>query len=65
MNMSHEKYNQELLRQMDNTEREIKALINDYQNSSDDIVKSQVKTFLEKKEYLLLSLMERYYGIVR
>lgn len=65
MNMLQEKYKKEISRQIDNTELEIQALINDYESSTDDIVKSQIKTFLEKKEYLLLNLMERYNGIVR
>ena len=65
MNMLQERYKKEISRQIDNTELEIRALINDYESSTDDIVKSQVKTFLEKKEYLLLNLMERYNGIVR
>lgn len=65
MNMLLEKYKKEINRQIDNTELEIKALINDYESSSDDVTKSQIKTFLEKKEHLLLDLMERYYGITR
>ena len=65
MNMWEEKYKKEIERQIDNTELEIKALINDYESSSDDIVKSQIKTFLEKKEFLYLNLMERYNGIIR
>ena len=60
-----EDYRQEIQRQIDNTELEIKALMNDYENASDYIVKSQVKTFLEKKEHLLLTLMERYDGTFR
>lgn len=63
--MLQERYKKEIERQIDNTELEIKALINDYQSSSDDVTKSQIKTFLEKKEYLLLNLMERYNGIIR
>lgn len=65
MNMLLERYKKEINRQIDNTELEIKALINDYESSSDDVTKSQIKTFLEKKEHLLLDLMERYYGITR
>lgn len=65
MNMLLEDYRQEIQRQIDNTELEIKALMNDYENASDYIVKSQVKTFLEKKEHLLLTLMERYDGTFR
>ena len=49
---------------MDNVGAEIQALINDYQSSTDDITKSQIKTFLEKKEHTYLNLMERYYGII-
>lgn len=64
MNMLHAQYKDEIQRQIDNTELEIKALINDYHACTDSIVKSQIKTFLEKKEYLLLNLMERYNGIV-
>ena len=65
MNMLLEKYKKEINRQIDNTELEIKALINDYESASDDVTKSQIKTFLEKKEHLLLDLMERYYGVTR
>ena len=65
MNMLQESYKKEIERQIDNTELEIKALINDYRSASDDITKSQIKTFLEKKEHLLLNLMERYNGIIR
>ena len=65
MNMWEEKYKKEIERQIDNTELEIKALINDYKSSSDNVVKSQIKTFLEKKEYLYLNLMERYNGIIK
>lgn len=64
MNMLHAQYKDEIQRQIDNTELEVKALINDYHVCTDSIVKSQIKTFLEKKEYLLLNLMERYNGIV-
>ena len=64
MNMSQELYKQEIQRQMDNVGAEIQALINDYQSSTDDITKSQIKTFLEKKEHTYLNLMERYYGII-
>ena len=62
MNMLQEKYKKEIGRQIDNTELEIRALINDYESSTDNITKSQIKTFLEKKEHLLLNLMERYNG---
>lgn len=65
MTMYIESYKKEIKRQIDNTELEIKALTNDYHASSDEVVKSQIKTFLEKKEYLLLNLMERYNGIIR
>lgn len=65
MNMLQEDYKKEIERQIDNTQLEIKALINDYQSSTDDITKSQIKTFLEKKEFLLLNLMERYNGVIR
>lgn len=64
MNMLLEQYKKEIERQIDNTELEIKALINDYHSSTDDITKSQIKTFLEKKEHLLLNLMERYNGLI-
>lgn len=64
MNMSQEVYKQELKKQIDNTGAEIQALINDYNVSSDDITKSQIKTFLEKKQHLYLNLLERYNGII-
>lgn len=58
MNMSQERYNKELLRQIENVEKEIKALIHDYTSSHDDICCSQIKTFLEKKEHILLQLLK-------
>ena len=63
--MLQEKYKETLIERIQNTDLEIQALTNDYNNSSDDIVKSQVKTFLEKKQLLYLDLMERYNGIIR
>ena len=63
--MSVERYKEMLREQIDNTELEIKALTNDYHSSTDDITKSQIKTFLEKKQALILNLMERYNGIIR
>lgn len=50
---------------MNNVRNEIQALQNDYESCPDYIVKSQIKTFLEKKEFLLLSLMERENGAIR
>ena len=49
MNMLEEAYREEILRQIDHIGMEIIALTNDYNMLSDDICKSQVKTFLEKK----------------
>ena len=65
MNMSQELYREELKRQMDNVNAEIQALINDYHSATDVITKSQIKTFLEKKEHIYLNLMERYYGVIK
>lgn len=65
MNMSQEIYKQELKKQISNIQAEITALTNDYNVSSDDITKSQIKTFLEKKQHLYLDLLERYYGIIK
>lgn len=65
MNMSVERYKEILRTQIDNTELEIRALTNDYYAATDDITKSQIKTFLEKKQALILNLMERYNGIIR
>lgn len=62
--MSQELYNKEVKRQMDNVRAEIQALINDYHSASDNITKSQIKTFLEKKEHMYLNLMERYNGTI-
>ena len=64
MNMSQELYKQEVKKQIDNTRAEIQALTNDYNISSDEITKSQIKTFLEKKQHLYLNLLERYNGII-
>lgn len=68
MNMSFEKevnYKEEIEKQIQSTKNEINQLQSDYESAPDDIVKSQIKTFLEKKQLLLLKLMERYYGITR
>lgn len=65
MNMLQEPYNKEINRQINNTKKEIEDLQNDYKSCPDDIVKSQIKTFLEKKEFLLLNLMERKNGFIR
>lgn len=59
MNMWQEVYNKELKRQIDNCDAEVQALSNDYQNCSDVICKSQIRTLLEKKEYNLLNLLQR------
>ena len=56
--MSQEAYNNEKVRQLKNAQREIEILANDYAECSDDICKSQIKTFLEKKEHLLLNLLK-------
>lgn len=65
MNMSQELYNKEIKNQIKNTQKEVEELQSDYDSCPDDIVKSQIKTFLEKKEFLLLNLMERENGITR
>lgn len=57
MNMLEEAYKEEILRQIDHANTEIRALTNDYYMLTDDICKSQVKTFLEKKQYRLLDLL--------
>ena len=59
MNMSQENYNNELQKQIDNCAVEITALRNDYQQWSDDICKSQIKTLLEKKEHNYIDLLSR------
>lgn len=59
MNMWQESYSKELKRQIDNCDAEVRALSEDYQNCSDDICKSQIRTLLEKKEYTLINLLER------
>lgn len=64
MNMLQELYIQEIKKQADSVEAEIIALTNDYNASSDDIVKSQIKTFLEKKQHVYLNLLERYNGTI-
>ena len=47
--MLQELYKQEVKKQIDNTRAEIQALMNDYNISSDEITKSQIKNFIEKK----------------
>lgn len=59
MNMSQENYSNELQRQIDSCAVEITALRNDYQQCSDDICKSQIKTLLEKKEHNYIDLLSR------
>lgn len=58
MSMSQEVYNNEKVRQIKNTQREIEILSADYSQCTDEICKSQIKTFLEKKEHLLLDLLK-------
>lgn len=65
MNMLQEPYNKEVKRQIKNVQKEIDSLQKDYESCPDFIVQSQIKTFLEKKEFLLLNLMERENGIIR
>lgn len=59
MNMSQEAYSKELKRQIDNCAVEITALRNDYQQCSDDICKSQIRTLLEKKEHTFINLLSK------
>ena len=59
MNMSQEDYSKELKRQIDNCAVEIIALRNDYQQCSDDICKSQIRTLLEKKEHTFINLLSK------
>ena len=59
MNMSQEAYSKELKRQIDNCAVEITALSNDYQQCSDDICKSQIRTLLEKKEHTFINLLSK------
>ena len=59
MNMSQEAYNKERKRQIDNCAVEITALRNDYQQCSDDICKSQIRTLLEKKEHTFINLLSK------
>ena len=63
--MFQERYKKTIAERIENTELEIQSLTNDYHNATDDVVKSQVKTFLEKKQLLYLDLMERYNGSFR
>lgn len=60
MNMSQENYKQELSQRIKETSDEITILKQDYKNVYDEICKSQVKTFLEKKQHLLLDLYKQY-----
>lgn len=60
MNMSQENYKQELSQRIKETSDEITILKQDYENVYDEICKSQVKTFLEKKQHLLLDLYKQY-----
>ena len=59
MNMSQEVYNKELQRQIDNCHAEVIALSRDYEECTDDICKSQIRTLLEKKEYNYIDLLSR------
>lgn len=60
MNMLQENYKQELSQRIKETSDEISLLKNDYQNVIDEVCKSQIKTFLEKKQLLLLDLYKQY-----
>jgi len=51
--------------QMEDIKSEIRLLKHDFENIDDSIVKSQVKTFLEKKQVQLLNIMGAYYGTIR
>lgn len=65
MSIEMPNYEQMILLQIQEVKTEISLLKDDYEAAPDDIIKSQVKTFLEKKELYLLDLMERYNGITR
>lgn len=54
--MLQEVYKKEILRQINNLENEIRTLQGDYLSVQDEICKSQIKTFLERKENALLKL---------
>ena len=57
MNMSFEKevnYKEEIEKQIQSTKNEINQLQSDYESAPDDIVKSQIKTFLEKKTIIVI-----------
>lgn len=60
MSMSQEKYKQELSQRIKETSDEISLLKNDYNSVVDEVCKSQIKTFLEKKQLLLLDLYKQY-----
>ena len=60
MNMLQENYKQELSQRIKETSDEISLLKNDYNSVVDEVCKSQIKTFLEKKQLLLLDLYKQY-----
>ena len=65
MNMHIGDYQKEMNEQMEGIKSEIRLLKHDFENIDDSIVKSQVKTFLEKKQAQLLNIMGAYYGTIR
>lgn len=65
MNMHIGDYQKEMNEQMEDIKSEIRLLKHDFENIDDSIVKSQVKTFLEKKQVQLLNIMGAYYGTIR
>ena len=65
MNMYIDDYQKEMSNQMEDIKSEIRLLKRDFESIDDNIVKSQVKTFLEKKQKQLLNIMGAYYGTIR
>ena len=65
MNMYIDDYQKEMSNQMEDIKSEIRLLKRDFESIDDNIVKSQVKTFLEKKQAQLLNIMGAYYGTIR
>lgn len=65
MSLDRHSFQTEIKNQMKDIQVEVDQLQSDYRSINDNIVKSQIKTFIEKKNAQLLRLWEVYYGASR
>ena len=62
MSIDYNSYKETIKNQIDDVQSDLILLRADYESAPDDIIKSQIKTFIEKKELLLVKLMGEYHG---